>query len=173
MKSCVALASLVAFVALIQPCPAPPLAIAIAGAGLAGAAVGGGLALGGAAIGANAGKNSGKRDTTNPHEVSVCMADALSSAPPHVEIMSDSSVMVHGMPPSCMVEVEAYNRHPQIEQLNFMYGGTTIMNETSVRLSGLPDFMVDTMGQLAKEIAARGIVYDYSLTRRTLRFERN
>lgn len=157
----IVLASFVALVSLIQPCPAPPLAAigaAIAGAATsAGAVAAGTAALGGAvAGGVTAGLDhihKKKRSRFDGHSSSdkftACIADTPGAASKTRMIIGTDAIVVNGtaqswavingVPASCMTQINLYNAHPNIADLNAMHGTTTIVNDTAILLTGMPD----------------------------------
>ena len=52
-------------------------------------------------------------------------------------------MVVAGLPPSCMAEVQAWNAHPLIGQLAVVQGNMTVVNGSAVEMDGLPDYIVN------------------------------
>jgi len=191
MKSfTVAVASIIALISLIQPCPAPPV-IAI-GAAIAGAAADAGAAVAGAAgaaagavsgaAGAAAGAVSGAAGTaaggaaiggviaggvtagldhihkekrfrfdrrSSTDTFTACIADTPGAASKTKLVVGTDTIIVdgkaqswaaiNGVPASCMTQINLYNAHPNITILNAMHGATTIINDTAILLTGMPN----------------------------------
>lgn len=180
---------LLVFISLIQPCPAPPIAVfgVIAGAadaaGAAGAAVAGAAgAVGGAVAGAVGSASAGaagaavlsgvaagattagidhihkrgfrfdKRTSSNNTSSDIfttCIADTPgASSKAYLLVGNDTIVingtaqrwaMVNGVPASCIAQIDSYNTHPNIVQLNSMHGTTTVVNDTAILLTDLSE----------------------------------
>ena len=151
--------SVVAFVALIQPCPAPPAIAAIAaaastalGSAVVSGVVGGTVSAGvGTGIGAATKhhKRDGTEETTTP-SFRACMGDIVSANPP-LMLVGQDSVVLNGLPGSCIDRINMYNSHPQIDELNAMHGHVTIINSTAVQLSGMSDHLLGYVQGLAKQ----------------------
>lgn len=155
--------SVIAFIALIQPCPAPPLALAIAGGAIAAGASG---AVAGGVSGAV--NHHGRRNTDESSTFAQCVSDAANSGShPVVEAGPGTSVLIQNVPQSCMAQIDAYNAHPDITQLNMIHGTTTKVNGTTVTLDGMPAEVMTTIDKLIKSPPSQGP------KRRSLRFERD
>ena len=152
--------SVVAFVALIQPCPAPPAIAAIAAAastvagsaalsGVVGGTVSAGVGAGIAAATKHHNKRDGTEEATTP-SFRACMGDIVSAHPP-LMLVGQDSVVLNGLPGSCIDRINMYNSHPRIDDLNAMQGHVTIINSTAVQLSGMPDHLLGYMQGLAKK----------------------
>ena len=149
----VAVTSIVAFVTFIQPCPAPP-AVAIAiGAAAAGSAAGG-IVAGGVTAGLDRipGKKTGKRDVGKPvpHMFRNCVADTTLAAFPQQIAVGTDTVVINNVPPSCMAQINAYNAHPNITDLTATHGSTTVINDTAIALTGVPDVWMKHLQDMAK-----------------------
>ena len=44
-----------------------------------------------------------------------------------------------------MSEIENYNQHPQVADMNAVHGSTTMLNRTSVILENMPDYVVKSI----------------------------
>lgn len=143
------LCSVLAFISLIQPCPAPPVVAGIVG----GVALGAGAAIGGAAV---SGRGGRKRDTTSANatsttmlrgsKMSACMAENLGAVAPTIQKISDTSMVIGGIVPACMTAIRAYNDDLDIVNLNAAHGTTTVLNDTAIWVYGVPPRMMSTLG---------------------------
>jgi hypothetical protein len=86
------------------------------------------------------------RATTDPF--TACMSDATLGNP-HIKILvgtdtiqvdgnAKSWVVFNGVPGSCMAQVDSYNAHPNITDLNSIHGTVKDINSTSLLLYGMP-----------------------------------
>lgn len=201
------LCAIVAFVSMIQPCPAPPVvtaAVAVAAsaeaalgavisaegfaaAGAAASAAGATAALEGGladaaisgiiAAGIGFAAAAGRRDLNKVEEVAElleefnafygkaqekrqdksddsiheqlgnCMDDAKVN--PTMIIYRDYTIVVNGLPPSCMAEIEEYNAQPDIAALNAVHGQAIIINTTAIYISNIPKDFDDFVERLA------------------------
>ena len=121
----------IAFLSYIQPCPAPPLAIGIVG----GTVLGAGAAIGGAAAGSHG--HGRKRDND---DFSRCVSQGIGSQQ-QIDFLANSSIVVSGLPGTCMSVIKNYNQHPQLADLNAIHGSTTVLNGTAVILENMPDYV--------------------------------
>lgn len=147
------LCSILAFISLIQPCPAPPVVAGIVG----GVALGAGAAIGGAAVAGNRGK---KRDNTSNNgttvirgsRMSACMTEYVSEDAVTIQKISDTSMIIGDIAPACMEAIRAYNDDPNIVNLNAAHGTTNVINATAVLVYGVPLPMMRAMGTFLKSI---------------------
>ena len=127
--------SVILFISMLQPCPAP----VIASIGILDAAYGAGLLGGGVVLGswaAGHGASSVKpvsvktvpvdntpeleeRQDLTPFE--QCTSDGLGTTQT-AEFPAHGSIIVANLPQSCMTWFDHYNLHPQIEELNKAHG---------------------------------------------------
>jgi hypothetical protein len=128
---------------MIQPCPAPPAIPAIVLAAGAASSLGSAVAegAGAAAVGAISGSVAGvvgkhsKRDGSS----GICIEDAINAGYPQIEHTADGSVLIHGVPESCMGPLEAWNQQEEIETLSSTFGIAQMMNEmTTLKISQIP-----------------------------------
>jgi hypothetical protein len=111
---------------MVQPCPAPPVVFGIVAAAAAvnTAVDAAGATAGAIAAGAVSGVVAGvvskhvKRDGVSD----VCMVDFINAGNHQLKQMVDGSVIVHGVPASCMNNLQQWNEHPEIDTLNSMFG---------------------------------------------------
>ncbi|MCJ1453679.1 hypothetical protein MMC28_004027 [Mycoblastus sanguinarius] len=137
--------SAVAFLALIQPCPAPPLVVGI----VAGTTMGAGAATAGAYA---AGHHRAMRRQNDP-SFNDCISQGVTSQQ-QINFLANSSIVVSGLPQACMGEIESYNAHPQAAQMNTVHGSTTVLNSTSVSLDGMPDYVVTAIKEAQAQASA-------------------
>lgn len=147
------LCSILAFISLIQPCPAPPVVAGIVG----GVALGAGAAIGGAAAAGHRGKRrdiTRGNDTTVLHgsRMSACMAEYVSEDAVTIQKISDTSMVIGEIAPACMEAIRAYNDDPNIVNLNAAHGTTTVLNDTAVWVYGVPLPMMSAMATFLKSI---------------------
>jgi hypothetical protein len=57
-------------------------------------------------------------------------------------------VVVGGLPPACIGEVNEYNSSPDITSLNDKYGTATVLNETSLQLSGISENTLEKIASM-------------------------
>lgn len=126
------LATLLAFLSLIQPCPAPP-------AGVVGVLITFTTTI--ITAGALLGSDIDARSElgSNAHGLDQCVALSINSTQ-RIHTLSNDSVVISGLPHACMVEIEKYNRHPQIVHLNSIHGSTNVIGAHSVRLDNMPAY---------------------------------
>ena len=118
--------ALTAFVALLQPCPAPLLPP------LLGPLLGGGH----------------KRSdiTTDLDQCTKSFHEATESVR-----ISGSKVTMEGVPAPCMAEAKAWNDHPHAQALAKDYGTVKLLNATAIEFDGLPQKTVDMIAGLIKQ----------------------
>ena len=140
---------------MIQPTPAPPViaaGIAVAGTiggaatGSVGTAVISGVAAGAVTAGVTEAASKGHkrfvvRDGATSSTFSACMGDSLYADGVHIYV-SDDSALITNIPASCMGQIEAYNAHPNITDLNALHGSTTPLNSSAILISGAPDYVM-------------------------------
>lgn len=143
--------STIAFLTMLQPCPAPivtTLAIATAGASIFGSGVGLGAWAASHAIAsqpapvvvaAPSTPQTDRRQDLTPFE--QCTYDGLYSAQ-SIDFPANGSIIVSDLPQSCMSWFEHYNLHPQIDELNEAHGSITKINSTAVELAMLPPYVM-------------------------------
>ena len=141
--------STVAFIAMLQPCPAPVIStLAIAGAGAAIFGAGTGLGLWGASKVIGAQKQptivsdpdmTQRRQDLTPFE--QCTFDGLNTAQ-SIEFPANGSIIVADLPGSCMDWFEHYNQHPEIDALNEAHGTIITINSSAVELANLPPYVM-------------------------------
>lgn len=68
------------------------------------------------------------------------MGDAFAGLTEHIAI-EYGSVVVNGIPLSCMAQIEAYNAHPNTTDLNAMHDTTIPINDTAIYITGAPDYV--------------------------------
>lgn len=61
----------------------------------------------------------------------------------HVQFIGETDLVMDGVPASCMSEVKAWNEHPQSRLLEKDYGTVSIVNDTAIKIVGLPEKTVD------------------------------
>lgn len=120
--------ALTAFVALLQPCPAPVVPLLLGGAVLSGAGQ--------------------KRSdiTTNLEQCTKSFQEATESV--HI---SGSKVTMEGVPAPCMAEAKAWNDHPHAGALAKDYGTVKVLNASAIEFDGLPQKTVDLIADLIKQ----------------------
>ena len=155
--------SVIAFMALVQLCPAPFLVVLIpaavevseaaaAAAAAAAEAAAAAINAAGAVIEGAAGgvKRSispfSTRSTT--YNFPACVADATLGHSPLTAVVGTDTIQVDGtaqnwaivnnVPASCITQVKIYNAHPNITDLNAIHGKVTDINSTSLLLYGMP-----------------------------------
>ena len=80
---------------------------------------------------------------------SDCMNSVEETGIHHV-INPDHSVIVTGLPPVCITEVNTYNALPNIADLNKAQGAVSVVNSTTIKVSGLPSALsgyLESLGQ--------------------------
>ena len=140
--------SAVAFITMLQPCPAPVVStLAIAGTGAAIFGAGTGLGLWGASkvIGATKAPAAiedpglAYRQDLTPFE--HCTYDGLGTAQ-SIEFPANGSIIVAALPQSCMDWFAHYNQHPAIDALNEVHGTIVTINASAVELANLPPYVM-------------------------------
>ena len=140
--------SAVAFIAMLQPCPAPVIStLAIAGTGAAIFGAGAGLGLWGASkiVGATkaptvvSDPNLTQRQDLTPFE--HCTSDGLNTVQ-SLAFPANGSIIVADLPQSCMDWFSHYNQHPEIEALNEAHGSIVAINSSAVELANLPQYVM-------------------------------
>jgi hypothetical protein len=81
---------------------------------------------------------------------SACM-NAVEETGIHHVINPDHSVIVSGLPPVCITEVNTYNSLPNIADLNKSQGAVSVVNSTTIKVSGLPSALSDYLESLGKK----------------------
>ena len=109
--------ALVAVASFFQTCPAPLLAPLLGGGGKV------------------------KRDDVTDN-LKQCIQDGRAETE-HVQFIGETSLVMEGVPASCMREVEDWIKHPQAALLAPDYGTVTKINDTAIKLEGLPEKTVD------------------------------
>lgn len=80
---------------------------------------------------------------------SDCM-NAVEESPVRHQINADKTVIVTGLPPVCITEVNTYNALPNIADLNKVQGAVSVVNSTTIKVSGLPSALsgyLESLGQ--------------------------
>jgi hypothetical protein len=70
---------------------------------------------------------------------------------------------------SCMAQVDSYNAHPNISDLNHIHGGATVINTTSFLMYSMPQSVFGKLQSMMKvsvyrisgESHGRGVCIDY------------
>lgn len=106
--------ALTAVVAMLQTCPAPILP------GILSTFTGG---------------SSKRSDITN--NLDQCLHDGR-AATEHVRFTGENTMILEGVPASCMAEVKAWNEHPHADLLSKDYGSVKVLNSTAIEIDGLP-----------------------------------
>ncbi|KAL8792578.1 MAG: hypothetical protein Q9195_004800 [Heterodermia aff. obscurata] len=106
--------ALTAIVAMLQTCPAPILP---------------------GILSTLSGGSSKRSDITN--NIDRCLHDGR-EATEHVRFTGESTLILEGVPPSCMAEVNAWNAHPHAELLSKDYGTVKVLNSSAIEIDGLP-----------------------------------
>ena len=148
--------SAVAFITMLQPCPAPIIStLAIAGAGAAIFGAGAGTGLWGASKIISSQKpapiyvNSPKVAPPDPNLDSRedltmfehCTYQGLHTAQ-SLEFPANGSIIVGDLPQPCMDWFAHYNLHPQIDELNAAHGTIVTLNSSAVELAHLPPYVM-------------------------------
>ena len=110
--------ALTALSAMLQTCPAP---------------VGG-------IIDAFTGGTSKRSDITS--RLAQCISDGR-AATERVHFIGETSMVLEGVPASCMAEAKAWNEHPHAALLAKDYGTVKVLNSTAIQFDGLPQKTVD------------------------------
>lgn len=111
--------ALVAVASFFQACPAPfigPILDMVTGGG------------------------SKRSDVTD--NLDKCIQDGRAQTE-HVQFIGETDVIFNGVPVSCMEEVKTWNSHPQSRLLEKDYGTVTVLNDTAIKIVGLPEKTVD------------------------------
>ncbi|CZT15279.1 uncharacterized protein RCC_01143 [Ramularia collo-cygni] len=126
----------------MQPCPAPLLVPAVAGAvsAAAGAVQAGAAVVGaGAAIAAVATQNKKRGEHApwdedagiSPAVLQKCVADMFNSRSVSSNVTPDGGVVVYNCPESCKEAVDEYNSFPDVDSLAARYG-TVSWNDSTI-----------------------------------------
>lgn len=110
--------ALTALAAMLQTCPAPI----------------------GPIIDAFTGGSSKRSDITS--NLDKCINDGR-AATEKVHFIGETSMVLEGVPASCMAEAKAWNEHPHAAILAKDYGTVKVLNSTAIRFDGLPQKTVD------------------------------
>ena len=110
--------ALTAVFAMLQTCPAPI----------------------GPIIDAFTGGSSKRSDITS--SLDQCISDGR-AATEKVHFVGETSMVLEGVPASCMAEAKAWNEHPHAALLAKDYGTVKVLNSTAIRFDGLPQKTVD------------------------------
>ena len=86
------------------------------------------------------GSSSKRSDITS--SLDRCISDGR-AATEHVRFVGETSMILEGVPASCMSEAEAWNNHPHAAVLAKDYGTVKVLNSTAIRFDGLPQKTVD------------------------------
>jgi hypothetical protein len=144
---------IIAFTALIQLCPAPFLVlipeiieVAAGAAEAASEAAAEAAAAAAAAIPKRSISPFNTRSTTGTFP--ACIADATLGNSPLTAVVGTDTIQVDGtaqnwaivnsVPASCISQVNTYNSHPNISDLNAIHGTVKDINSTSILLYGMP-----------------------------------
>jgi hypothetical protein len=57
-------------------------------------------------------------------------------------------VVIGGLSPACIDQVNEYNSSPDITRLNNKYGTATVLNETSLQLSGMSENILEKIASM-------------------------
>jgi hypothetical protein len=71
--------------------------------------------------------------------LSTCISDLMDGGKVTAHVNGDKSVVVSGLSPACIGQVNEYNTSPDIKSLNDKYGTAIVLNETSLQLSGMSE----------------------------------
>ena len=110
--------ALTALAAMLQTCPAPI----------------------GPIIDAFTGGSSKRSDITS--NLDQCINDGR-AATEKVHFIGETSMVLEGVPASCMAEAKAWNEHPHAAILAKDYGTVKVLNSTAIQFDGLPQKTVD------------------------------
>jgi hypothetical protein len=77
--------------------------------------------------------------------------NTVHQTPVHHVINPDHTVIVSGLPAVCIAEVNTYNALPNIADLNKVQGAVSVVNSTSIKVSGLPSTLTDFLDHLGKQ----------------------
>jgi hypothetical protein len=128
---------------LIQPCPAPPVITFVAACGTllsVPIAIGEGIA--------ETIKNH-KRSIPRPHicpthpGFSACYLCPDGKATPTVHVTTNSSVIIDGLLPDCIVQIQKYNAGSDAEKVDAKDGKVVVLNKTSIQINGLREKIVN------------------------------
>ena len=117
--------ALTAFVALLQPCPAPLLPMILGPLG---------------------GGHKRSDITSNLDQCTKSFQEATESVR-----ISGSKVTMEGVPAPCMAEAKAWNDHPHAGALAKDYGTVRVLNASAIEFDGLPQKTVDMIAGLIKQ----------------------
>jgi hypothetical protein len=96
------------------------------------------------------------RATTDPFP--ACTSD-ITLGDPHIRITigtdkvdgnAENWAILNGAPASCMAQVDSYNAHPNISDLNHIHGGATVINTTSLVMYGMPQSVFGKLQSMVK-----------------------
>ncbi|CAF9935297.1 MAG: hypothetical protein HETSPECPRED_009732 [Heterodermia speciosa] len=91
-------------------------------------------------IDAFTGGSSKRSDITS--NLDKCINDGR-AATEKVHFIGETSMVLEGVPASCMAEAKAWNEHPHAAILAKDYGTVKVLNSTAIRFDGLPQKTVD------------------------------
>lgn len=153
-------ATLLAFLSLIQPCPAPPVMVGV----IAGSAVGASVIVVGsvaAAADQGFGHDHHRRGLAADGDDAAsgfdrCVAQGINSTQ-RVDLLANSSIVVSGLPRPCMDAIDRYNAHPLIEDLNTVHGSTNVISADSVRLDDMPHYVIAAITAARAQMEAKPV----------------
>jgi hypothetical protein len=79
---------------------------------------------------------------------STCIRDLIDGGKVTAHVNGDKSVDVGGLSPACVGQVNEYNSSPDITSLNDKYGTATVLNETSLQLSGMSENSLEKIASM-------------------------
>jgi hypothetical protein len=142
--------SIIAFMALVQLCPAPFIVVlAVEAIEAAADATAAAEAAAAAAAGGSEKRSISPFNTrSTTYSFPACVADATLGHSPLTAVVGTDTIQVDGtaenwaivdkVPASCITQVKNYNAHPNITDLNAIHGRVKDINSTSLLLYAMP-----------------------------------
>lgn len=94
-----------------------------------------------------------RRDTASDTQFQSLFAECVSLShqqPPTLAVNADKTVIMNGLAPVCITEINAYNAQPNIAALEATQGKVTVVNSTTIYISGVSSTATDYIEKLAK-----------------------
>lgn len=140
--------SLLAFSAIIIEPVIGARVVAGVGAGILGGLTGGGQKRDFADF---VNRDFVKRDATSDFQSLFAECVSLShQQPPNLAVNADKTIIMNGLAPICITEINTYNAQPNIAALEETQGKIRVVNSTAIQISGVSSTITEYIEKLAK-----------------------
>ena len=126
------------------------MAVGIVSGVVGGTVLGAGAAIGGAAAARPPSPAPKKRN----EDFDDCVTAGLHSQQ-KIQFLENDTVTISDLPQICMLEVQNYNAHPQIGEMNALYGSTRVTGPNSVILVDMPEYVIKAIQGAQESQAAQ------------------